>query len=84
MSDLALTRDALGDLDGTRELQEEAVAGFRRVLGNDHRDTLVSISLLAETHGRLGDLDGARKLHEQALVSRRRLLGEDHPPPCSR
>jgi tetratricopeptide (TPR) repeat protein len=60
-------------------LQEQALAGFRRVLGDDHPDTLDSINNLALTRQDLGDLDGARGLHEQTLTARRRLLGDDHP-----
>ena len=60
-------------------LEEQALAGYRLVLGDDHPDTLTSMDNLAVTRGNLGDLDGARELHEQALTARRRVLGDDHP-----
>src|SRR6266508_3164222 len=60
-------------------LQEEALVGYRRVLGDDHPNTLNSMNNLAETRRALGDLQGARDLHEQALAGRRRVLGDDHP-----
>jgi len=59
--------------------EEQALAGHRRVLGDDHPDTLNSMNNLAETRWALGDLDGARQLHEQTLAARRRVLGDDHP-----
>jgi tetratricopeptide (TPR) repeat protein len=65
-------RQALG-------LEEQALAGFRRVLGDDHPETLTSMNNLATSRYVLGDLDGARDLHEQALAGRRRVLGDDHP-----
>jgi hypothetical protein len=58
---------------------EETLAAYRRVLGDDHPDTLHSMSNLAATRLDLGDLDGARDLQEQALVARRRVLGDNHP-----
>jgi hypothetical protein len=48
MNNLAETRRALGDLDGARRLFEQAFAGRRRVLGEDHPDTLASMSQLGE------------------------------------
>jgi tetratricopeptide (TPR) repeat protein len=51
----------------------------RRVLGPEHRDTLTSMSNLAETLRAQGDLPGACKLHEEALDIRRRVLGPEHP-----
>jgi hypothetical protein len=47
MNNLAMTRYALGDLDGAHKLLEQAVAGYRRVLGDDHPDTLNSVNNLA-------------------------------------
>jgi hypothetical protein len=47
MHNLASTRRALGDLDGARMLLEQALAGRRRVLGDDHPATLTSMNNLA-------------------------------------
>ena len=60
-------------------LEEQVLAIRRRVLGDDHPNTLTSMNNLAETRRALGDLQGARDLHEQALAARRRVLGDDHP-----
>jgi tetratricopeptide (TPR) repeat protein len=76
MSNLAVTRRGLGDPEGARRLHEQALVGYRRVLGDDHPDLHNN---LAETHRSLGDLQGARKLFEQALAGRQQALGHDHP-----
>jgi Flp pilus assembly protein TadD len=79
MNNLAETRHDLGDLDGACELHEQALAGCRRVLGDDHPNTLISMNNLAMTRYALGDLDGAHELLEQAVAGYRRVLGDDHP-----
>jgi hypothetical protein len=60
-------------------LDEQALAGRRRTLGEDHPDTLTSMNNLAETRRALGDLDGARQRNQQILAGLHRMLGEDHP-----
>jgi tetratricopeptide (TPR) repeat protein len=79
MSNLAVTRRDLGDLDSARDLLDQTLAASRRLLGDDHPDTLKAMSNLAETRRYLGDLQGARQLLEQALSTSRRVLGDDHP-----
>jgi tetratricopeptide (TPR) repeat protein len=60
-------------------LEEQALAARRRVLGDEHPDTLTAMNNLAATRRALGDLDGARELYEQALAGCRRVLGDEHP-----
>jgi tetratricopeptide (TPR) repeat protein len=60
-------------------LDVEILAGYRRLLGDDHPDTLWSMNNLAVTRRDLGDLLGARDLLEQTLAAFRRVLGDDHP-----
>jgi hypothetical protein len=60
-------------------MEEQTLAGYRRVLGEDHPDTLMSMNNLAEIRRALGDFQGARELHEQTLAGYRRVLGDDHP-----
>jgi hypothetical protein len=69
----------MGDLQGARDLLEQTLAARRRVLGDDHPHTLVSMSHLAETRRNQGDLQAACGLHEETLAARRRVLGDDHP-----
>jgi tetratricopeptide (TPR) repeat protein len=60
-------------------LLEQALAGCRRVLGDDHPDTLTTMNNLATTRRSLGDLQGVQELLEQVLDASRRLLGPEHP-----
>jgi len=63
----------------SRSLFERAVGLAGRAFGEEHPDTLTSMSNLALTLGNQGDLNGARALQEQVLEARRRVLGEEHP-----
>ena len=70
---------SLGSYDAALPLLEKAAATQRRVLGNDHPDTLVARHLLANlywTQGRFGD---AEPLYLDLVERRTRLLGERHP-----
>jgi serine/threonine protein kinase len=82
----ASLRQALSDLyqrigrsDDAYPLQESALATRRRTLGEEHPDTLVSISnmgVLLRSQGRLAE---AEPFYREALEKRRRTLGEEHP-----
>jgi len=56
-----------------------SVTARRRMLGDEHPDTLLAIDNLAFTLRDLGDVAGARKLQEELLGVRRRTLGDEHP-----
>jgi S1-C subfamily serine protease len=60
-------------------LFKHTLASRRRVLGEDHPDTLASANDLAGAYRLAGRLGEAIPLLEQTLASRRRVLGEDHP-----
>jgi hypothetical protein len=60
-------------------LEEQAAAGRQRVLGDDHPDTLASMSNLAVTRRALGDVAGAADLHRQVLDARQRVLALSTP-----
>lgn len=49
------------------------------MLGDEHPDTLVSMSNLALAFSAQGDLAGARGLPEKVLDVRRRVQGNTHP-----
>jgi Tetratricopeptide repeat len=55
------------------------LADRRRVLGEEHPDTLASYAVLAWLEGLQGRYGQAEKLYRQVLADRRRVLGEDHP-----
>ena len=66
--------------DGRAQVQlgEDTLARRRRVLGEDHPDTLTSADNLAfSLQGVRGQ--AARELGEDTVARRRRVLGEDHP-----
>jgi Tetratricopeptide repeat len=60
-------------------LFEQALAGRRWVLGDDHPDTLATMNGLGWSRRHLGNLQGARDLLKQTLDAGQRVLGPDHP-----
>ena len=59
-------------------LYDEALEGFRRVLGNDHVDTLACIGNKGEALCRVGKHSAAAPLLESAAAGMRTAMGEDH------
>lgn len=51
----------------------------RRILGDEHPDTLTSMNNLAVTLSDQGDLTGAREKQEEVLEITSRILGDEHP-----
>ena len=78
-NNLAIDLSALGEHEQARALDEDTLARRRRVLGEDHPDTLRSANNLAIDLRALGEHEQARALDEDTLARRRRVLGEDHP-----
>ena len=60
-------------------LEEEVLQKRRRILGDDHPDTLTAMNNLALTYWRQGRTGEAAALEEEVLQKRRRILGDDHP-----
>jgi eukaryotic-like serine/threonine-protein kinase len=79
MYTMADTYFGLGLYSRARSLLEGAVEIQRRVLGPEHRETLASMSLLAETLMREVRLAEGEKLAREALEVQRRVLGPEHP-----
>jgi tetratricopeptide (TPR) repeat protein len=76
---LANTLRALGNSLGARDLHEQCLEVRRRVLGDEHPDTLRSMNNLAFTLRDLGEIEEARSLFSAAARGSRKVLGEDHP-----
>jgi len=81
----ASLRQALADLyrtiglyDAAMPLQEAALATRRRVLGEEHPDTLISINNTGSLLHLQGKLSEAEPFYREVLASRRRVLGQDH------
>ena len=58
---------------------ERQLEARKRLLGDEHPDTLGSMSNLAITLQAQGDLPDARRLQEAVLGARKRLQGDEHP-----
>ncbi|MET8083947.1 tetratricopeptide repeat protein, partial [Micromonospora sp. NPDC005237] len=58
---------------------EQVLADCRRVLGDDHPNTLATGGNLAYAYQEVGRVDEAIPLFEQVLADCRRVLGDDHP-----
>ena len=70
---------AMGDLAGARALRESVLAGYERILPEDHPSLLLARANLANSMYARGDLARARALFESVLAARDRILPEDHP-----
>jgi hypothetical protein len=68
-----------GQWNKAEELQVQAVAMRRRMLGEEHPDTLTSMANLASTFWNQGRWTEAEKLEVQVMETSSRVLGEEHP-----
>ena len=66
-------------MEAARDLHQDTLDRYRRVLGEDHPDTLRAAVQLAFDLSALGEYQAARELDEDTLARYRRVLGEDHP-----
>ncbi len=55
----------------------------KRVLGEEHPDTLLAMANLASTYWDQGRWKDAEELQLQVLTSQKRVLGEEHPDTLS-
>ncbi|WP_446213428.1 FxSxx-COOH system tetratricopeptide repeat protein [Micromonospora sp. IBSANI012] len=76
---LATAQGHVGSYERARQLGEDGLVRSRKVLGDDHPDTLASATSLATTLTALGEHQQARQLSEDTLTRSRRVLGDDHP-----
>ena len=68
-----------GKYDESMPYHIEAHEARRRVLGNEHPDTLGSINVIGLLLERQGKFDDAMEYHTEALEANRRVLGDEHP-----
>lgn len=64
MNNLANTLDKQGQLDEAAKMKKEVVEKMRRILGEEHPDTISAMNNLASTLGDQGQLDEAIALIE--------------------
>ncbi len=55
----------------------------KRVIGDEHPDTLQSLNNLALLFDSKGEYDRAVPLYEECLAKRKRVLGDEHPDTLS-
>lgn len=70
---------ALGEVQAARDLNQDTLDRYRRIVGEDHPDTLNSASNLANKLRDLGEVQAARDLEQDTLDRRRRILGPGRP-----
>ena len=80
MRALALEYEGVGGhLDEALAMNEEALTRSRRVLGPEHRDTLMAVQESAYILYAAGDFAAALEIREEVLVLSRKALGTEHP-----
>ena len=79
LESLAMAMSKIGLSGAALPLQEKALSIRREILGNDHRDTLLSISNTGMLLKRRGNYKEAQPFYVEALEERRRVLGDDDP-----
>jgi tetratricopeptide (TPR) repeat protein len=62
---------------------QEVQAKRRRILGEEHPDTISVMNNLADILGDQGKLDEAAAMKQEVLAKRRRILGEEYPSTIS-
>ena len=53
--------------------------GREKVLGVDHKDTLMTVTCLGNVYCRLKDYEKALEYYERALKGKEKMLGKTHP-----
>jgi tetratricopeptide (TPR) repeat protein len=79
LNDLGLLLRFQGDYNGSEQLLREAMAMYRRLFGDKHKELAISLENLALVLQLKGDLEGANSTFRQALSMQRELLGNVHP-----
>lgn len=74
----ANVRRAQGDFAAAEDLHRQALALRRRLLGDEHRETLMSMNDLATVCSAQGRYDAAAELLEETVQLQRRALGPEH------
>ena len=68
-----------GEFDRALPLYQDCLVKRKRILGDEHPDTLASINNLAGLLNNKGEFDRALPLYQDCLMKRKRILGEEHP-----
>jgi tetratricopeptide (TPR) repeat protein len=76
MGGLLFVQDRLAE---AQPYYQEAMDGYRRVLGDNHPDTLNAINSMGAVMENQGNLQEAGAYYQEALQRSRLVLGNDHP-----
>ena len=79
MANLAVTYHQQGRHKEAQELEVWVLEIRKRILREEHPDTLMSMANLACTYSERGRHEEAKKLQVWVLEIRKRVLGEEHP-----
>jgi hypothetical protein len=75
----AMTLYSDGRYEEAEELNVQVMQTRKRLLGEEHPDTLTSMANLAATYRNQGRWKEAEELFVQEMQTRKRVLGEEHP-----
>ncbi|KAI9887237.1 MAG: hypothetical protein M1823_000907 [Watsoniomyces obsoletus] len=75
----ALVLFEAGQWEEARKLRAQVMETRQRVSGQEHPDTLASMTNLASTYGNQGRWQEAEELEVQVMETRQRVLGREHP-----
>jgi tetratricopeptide (TPR) repeat protein len=75
----ALTLQDDGRYEEAEELEVQVMQTTKRVLGDEHPDTLTSMANLALTYMNQGRWKEAEELQVQVMQTTKRVLGDEHP-----
>jgi len=75
----ALYSKPQGIYDAAEEMNRRALEGREKALGEEHPDTLSSVSNLALVLSRQGKNEQAEEMNRRALERREKALGKEHP-----
>lgn len=78
-TDLGIAFDEKGQHEEAKVYYLAALEGRRRVLGDDHKDTLDTVNNLGVLSYDMGDYEGSLAYYEEALKGEERVLGKAHP-----
>ncbi|GMH69376.1 hypothetical protein TrLO_g2895 [Triparma laevis f. longispina] len=72
-----------GEIEEARTIFERSLAVRMRVLGEDHKKTLMTVGNLGTTYSLLGNFEKALELYERAFEGCEKTLGKLHPQTTS-
>lgn len=69
----------IGNISDAEMLATKAVEAQKKVLGQEHEDTLWSVAMIGSVYKLQGHLDEAKTLHVQVMEGFKKNFGADHP-----